>query len=95
MIIDSHAYCFEPADSSRGYATAQEHLAIVQQAQARHHQPAMRLQDGAEGRSDILDPNGTTPLDKLPDVNFRIDKEAGRVLWDYEGETYTLSLIHI
>lgn len=89
MIIDSHAYCFEPADSSRGYATAQEHLAIVQQAQARHHQPAMRLQDGTEGRSDMLDPSGTTPLDKLPDVNFRIDKEAGRVLWDYEGETYT------
>ena len=25
----------------------------------------------------------------LPDVNFRIDHSAGRVLWAYRGETYT------
>ena len=88
MIIDSHAYCFEPADSPRGYAGSREHLRWVQKAQAGHHQPAFRLRDRVEGPSNILDPTGGS-LDDLPDVNFRIDKAAGRVLWDYEGETYT------
>ena len=88
MIIDSHAYCFEPADSPRGYASGEEHLRWVQKAQAGHHQPAFRLRDRVEGPSDVLDPN-KADLDDLPDVNFRIDKAAGRVLWDYQGETYT------
>ena len=88
MIIDSHAYCFEPADSPRGYANSQEHLRWVQKAQAGHHQPAFRIRDRVEGPSDVLDPKGGG-LDTLPDVNFRIDRAAGRVLWDYRGETYT------
>ena len=41
-----------------------------------------------EGPSDVLDPT-KGDLDDLPDVNFRIDHSAGRVLWDYRGETYT------
>ncbi len=89
MIIDSHAYCFEPADSPRGYAGAEEHLRVVQKAQAHHHQPAFRIRDGVEGPSAVLDPTATASSDDLPDVNFRIDKDVGRVLWDYEGETYT------
>ena len=89
MIIDSHAYCFEPADSPRGYASAEEHVRMVQKAQSRHHQPAFRIRDGVEGPSDILDPTRTNSLDELPNVNFRIDKASGRVLWDFEGETYT------
>ena len=88
MIIDSHAYCFEPADSPRGYANSQEHLRWVQKAQAGHHQPAFRLRDRVEGPSDVLDPT-KGDLDDLPDVDFRIDRAAGRVLWDYRGETYT------
>ena len=88
MIIDSHAYCFEPADSPRGYADSREHLLAVQQAQAGHHQPAFRLRDRVEGPSDVLDPT-RGDLDELPDVNFRIDRAAGRVLWDYRDETYT------
>ena len=88
MIIDSHAYCFEPADSPRGYASSREHLLTVQQAQAGHHQPAFRLRDRAAGPSDVLDPAGGDLAD-LPDLNFRIDHAAGRVLWDYRGETYT------
>ena len=88
MIIDSHAYCFEPADSPRGYASAREHLLTVQQAQAGHHQPAFRLRDRVAGPSDVLDPT-KGDLTDLPDVNFRIDHAAGRVLWDYRGETYT------
>ena len=82
MIIDSHAYCFEPADSPRGYANSQEHLRWVQKAQAGHHQPAFRLRDRVEGPSDVLDPT-KGDLDDLPDVDFRIDRAAGRVLWDY------------
>ena len=31
----------------------------------------------------------TETCEALPDVNFRVDRAAGRVLWDYEGETYT------
>ncbi len=89
MIVDSHAYCFEPADSARGYSSAGEHLAWVQKAQARHHQPAFRLSDGALGPADVVDPDNVTDLAALPDVNFRIDRQAGRVLWDHEGETYT------
>ena len=30
MIIDAHVYCFEPADSARGYASSEEHLKWVQ-----------------------------------------------------------------
>ena len=89
MIIDSHAYCFEPADSPRGYASAEEHLRWWQRAHARHHQPAFRLSDRAPGPSEVLDPDEVADLSQLPDVNFRIDKEVGRVLWDYEGATYT------
>ena len=88
MIIDSHAYCFEPADSPRGYASGEEHLRWVQKAQASHHQPAFRLRDRVEGPSEVLDPN-KGDLDGLPDVNFRIDRASGRVLWDHQGETYT------
>ena len=89
MIVDSHAYCFEPADSPRGYANSAEHLRIVQQAHARHHQPAFRLADRQEDPSDVLDPQGKGSLDDLPSLDFRIDKAAGRVLWDYRGHTYT------
>ena len=32
MIIDSHAYCFEPLDSPRGYASGEEHLRWAQAA---------------------------------------------------------------
>ena len=89
MIIDSHAYCFEPADSPRGYADSQEHLREVQMSHARHHQPAFRIRDRAEGPSDVLDPRGDGRLEDLPDLNFRVGRASGRVLWDYRGETYT------
>ena len=83
MIIDSHAYCFEPADSPRGYADSREHLREVQMSHARHHQPAFRIRDRVQGPSDVLDPKGDGRLDDLPDLNFRVDRAAGRVLWDY------------
>ncbi|MCE2396707.1 hypothetical protein J4G02_19435, partial [Candidatus Poribacteria bacterium] len=89
MIIDSHAYCFEPADSPRGYASSEEHLKWVQASHAVHHQPAFRIRDRAPGPSDILAPEGRRDLSNLPDVRFRINHPRGRVVWNYEGEEYT------
>ncbi len=84
MIIDSHAYCFEPADSPNGYASVEEHLRWVQAGQAGHYQPAFRLRDRAPGASEILAPEGKG-LSPLPDVNLRIDHEAGRVVWTVDS----------
>ena len=89
MIIDSHAYCFEPADSPRGYASSEEHLKWVQASHAVHHQPAFRIRDRAPGPSDILAPEGRRDLSNLPDVRFRINHPRGRVVWNYEGDEYT------
>lgn len=89
MIVDSHAYCFEPADSCAGFASATDHLRWVQYAQASHHQPAFRLSDRAAGPSDVLAPAGSTPFGDLPDVGFRIDHAAGRVVWTWQGQDYS------
>ena len=88
MIIDSHAYCFEPADSLPGYSSVAEHLAWVQMGQAGHYQPAFRLRDRMPGSSDLLAPAGTD-ISTLPDVDLRIDHAAGRVVWTVDGEDYT------
>ena len=89
MIIDSHAYCFEPLDSPRGYASGEEHLRWAQAANASHHQPAMRIPDGEIGPSDVLDPAGTHDIDNLPDLRFRVNKPRGRVVWNWEGQEFT------
>ncbi|MDP6715424.1 MAG: hypothetical protein QF368_12465, partial [SAR202 cluster bacterium] len=89
MIIDSHAYTFEEADSLMGYDSVAEHLRWVQAGQAGHYQPAFRLRDRTEGPSEVLAPEGTDVLTGLPDVNFRIDHDAGRVVWTIDGEDYT------
>ena len=89
MIVDSHAYCFEPADSPAGFANAADHLKWVQYAQAAHHQPAFRIGDRAPGPSDVVAPPGSSPLGDLPDVNFRINHPRGRVVWDWEGAEYS------
>ena len=89
MIIDSHVYCFEPADSPNGYDSVEEHLRWVQAGQAGHYQPAFRLRDRAPGSSDLLAPDGPKGLSPNPDVNLRIDHEAGRVVWTIDGDDYT------
>jgi predicted TIM-barrel fold metal-dependent hydrolase len=89
VIIDSHAYCFEPADSPRGYESADEHLRWVQAGYAGHHQPAFRLRDRAPSPSRVLAPAGSNDLSLLPDVNFHVDHAAGRVVWEYEGDEHT------
>ncbi len=89
MIIDSHVYCFEPADSPRGYKNSAEHLRWVQAAHATHHQPAFRIGDRSRGASDVLAPHGHGDLSQLPDLRFRINHPRGRVVWNYEGDEYT------
>ncbi len=89
MIIDSHAYTFEAADSLMGYDSAAEHLRWVQAGQASHYQPAFSLSDRSRGSSEVLAPEESDVLTGLPDVDFRIDHAAGRVVWTVDGEDYT------
>jgi len=89
MIIDSHAYCFQPGDEPAGFSTAAEHLTWIQTSQGLHHQPAWRVRDRAPASSEGL--GEVTPSDwsSLPDVNFRIDRDCGRVVWTIAGEEFT------
>ena len=89
MIIDSHVYCFEPADSPAGYASSAEHLRWVQISHARHHQPAWRVRDRAPALSEALAPEGWSDPSRLPDVDFRVDHDRGRVVWTIDGEDCT------
>ena len=49
--------------------------------QAGHYQPAFRLRDRKPGSSEVLGPSDEGDMSTLPDVDFRIDAEAGRVVW--------------
>eukprot|EP01051_Picozoa_sp_SAG22_P001486 SAG22_NODE_59_length_23617_cov_252.868144_4_plen_201_part_00 len=73
MIVDTHAYCFLPLDSARGYASSDDHLARVCSGNAGHHQPALRINDGAAGDSAAMLRDGS---------NFRLDRQRGRIVWD-------------
>lgn len=90
MIVDAHVYCFPPADSPAGFRDGAEHLAWVQAAHARHHQPAYRLRDRApaDARAQLLDERAPGPF-HLADASFRCDYAAGRVVWTVDGEDYT------
>ena len=89
MILDSHVYCFEPADSPAGHASGEEHLKWVQLGHAGHHQPAFRLRDRAPGPSRVLNPEGGSDVSRLPDLSLRADRARGRIVWTWEGEEYT------
>ena len=89
MIVDSHVYCFERVDRPAGHASGEEHLKWVQAAHAWHHQPAWRIRDRAPAPSKVLDPEGRSGVSRLPDVNFRVDRARGRVVWTIDGEDYT------
>ena len=89
MILDSHAYCFEPIDRPAGHASGADHLRWVQRSHAGHHQPAFRLCDRAPVSSGALDPLGDFDGDRLPDVNFRVDARCGRVVWTVDGADCT------
>lgn len=89
MIIDAHAYCFQPGDAAAGFSTVDEHLAWIQTSQGLHHQPAWRVRDRAWASSAGLGVDDPTAWATLPDVQFRIDHERGRVEWSIDGEAYT------
>ena len=86
MIVDSHAYVFLPGDEPAGHASPEEHLAWIQAAHAGNHQPAWRVRDRAPAPAKPLAPGGFKSLSELPDVNFRVDRERGRVVWTVDGE---------
>ncbi len=89
MIIDSHVYCFPSADQPVGHASGDEHLKWVQVAHAGHHQPAWRVRDRVAASSEPLAPPGLDQRLDLPDVDFRVDHDRGRVVWTVDGEDYT------
>ena len=89
MIIDSHMYCFEPLDQPGGHASGEEHLRWVQRSHGHHHQPAWRVRDRAPAPSHIISPADQSRSEELPDVNFRVDHDRGRVVWTVQGEDYT------
>ena len=89
MILDSHVYCFQPADHPAGHATGQDHLKWIQSAYAGHHQPAWRVRDRHPASSKPLNPEDSQDLSSLPDVNFRADHARGRMVWTVDGEDYT------
>ena len=89
MIIDSHAYCFQPGDAPAGFASPEEHLAWIQAAQTLHHQPAWRVRDRAPASSEMLGAESPSDWSNLPDLNFRIDRDRGRVVWTIDGEDFT------
>ena len=70
MIIDSHTYCFKSANDSYGYKNQSEHIAWIQQANAQHHQPAIKISD-----RNPEDNNGLSlkenKLSNLSKVNFK------------------------
>ncbi|MDP7339952.1 MAG: amidohydrolase family protein [Vicinamibacterales bacterium] len=86
MIIDTHTYCFPPLDGANG---GEERMKRAQVAHALHHQPALRLRDREPAPSGPLAPEGTLDVSDLPDVDFHVEHEAGRVVWTVDGEDYT------
>ena len=88
MIIDSHTYCFKSANDSYGYKNQSEHIAWIQQANAQHHQPAIKISDRNPEENNGLSLK-ENKLSNLSKVNFRIENNAGRVLWDFNNETFT------
>ena len=84
MIIDSHLYCFPPADSPSGYEAAEDKLRIIQRELGPHHQPVWRVRDREPADNDTLvDPK----TGELRDVRWT--RHQGRLAWEYEGELYT------
>jgi predicted TIM-barrel fold metal-dependent hydrolase len=89
LIVDSHVYCFPPGDDPAGYATLGERRAWLQISQGLHHQPTWRVRDRAPASSQELGRETPSDWSGLADVDFRIDRERGRVVWTIDGEDYT------
>ena len=93
-LIDNHAHVFPPLSGACGYASADEHLAVLQYAFAFSSHPARQVSDGAR-----VPPGGLWdwargwPAGRAA-VGFRIGS-FGRVEWDQGGVGYIMdSLVH-
>ena len=84
MLIDGHAYIFEPMDSAAGYPAIEQKMQAVQQELSIHHQPVWRVRDRARADNSVLADPDTGALHQ---VTWGRDKD--RLTWTYEGETYT------
>ena len=89
LIVDSHAYCFPSGDDPAGYATLEERRAWLQISQGLHHQPTWRVRDRASASPQELGRETPSDWSGLPDVDFRIDCQRGRVVWTIDGEDFT------
>src|SRR5712692_1165382 len=89
MIVDSHAYCFPPADHPAGHPSGAAHLRWVQAAHAGHHQPAWRVRDRAPADSRVLCPGTRYVKSELPAGDLRVNREKRPVAWTIDGVDYT------
>ena len=89
MIIDSHAYCFRaPPTAHAGTLPGRSISAGCRRRRRAIISPRSACVTALKARPKFSIRTREN-LDGLPDVNFRIDRASGRVLWDYRGETYT------
>jgi len=80
LVVDSHVYCFPPGDDPAGYATFEERRAWLQISQGLHHQPTWRVRDRTPAPLQELGRETPSDWSGLPDVDFRIDRQRGRVV---------------
>lgn len=96
-VIDNHAHIFPPMRGAAGYASAEEHLAVLQYAFAFSSHPGRRLADGTSVPPSALWEWSRGWPDGRLDVGFRIG-EFGRVHWEQDGapvyRQYQSPLLH-
>jgi hypothetical protein len=96
-LIDNHAHIFPPMHRAAGYASPDEHLAVLQYAFAFSAHPARRVDNGSlVSPSALWDWSRGWPDGQAP-VGFRIG-DYGRVEWEQDGvglyRQYQSPLLH-
>jgi predicted TIM-barrel fold metal-dependent hydrolase len=87
QVIDNHAHVFPPMGTAAGYASPDEHLAVLQYAFAFSNHPARRVDDGAlMPPSTLWDWTRGWPDGRI-DVGFRMGA-FGRVEWEQDGVAF-------
>lgn len=88
-LVDSHTHMFSHLGGASGYATAEDHLRMLQMYMCYHAEPARRLSDHSPVDGETLH-DGTVAEEgagphSLLDVNFRAG-QCGRLEWTHNGE---------
>ena len=87
LTVDNHAHIFPSMGTAAGYASPEEHLAVLQYAFAFSSHPARRVSDGTTAPPSALwDWSRGWPDGQVP-VNFRIGA-FGRVFWEQDGDAF-------